>query len=285
MKTTRCSTSSSSCCRRGCRSWPAPSMPTRPRAATSSTRWTPSRTPPASCSSSRSPRPCATWAAFLAAQKLPLDPAARGQAADRIAQVALQARLLSEVAGGDAGAAALTEALAGVLTEDRVRTLGRHWRARWANSKRAAQDGQPADRARAAAGAAALAHTAQSILQCLAVTQAAELLLLVEEICARIADGGAGADGAARLGHAVRRRGDRRARRKRDVDLDEGAGRRPRQRIRGALQPDKQAGESEQLDAMLAGLKERPDDARACCRPTMSASSRRASRREPMSTS
>lgn len=44
---------------------------------------------------------------FLSAQTVPLTPLARRQAADRVAQVELQARLLSEVAGGDTGADAL----------------------------------------------------------------------------------------------------------------------------------------------------------------------------------
>ena len=42
-------------------------------------------------------------------------------------------------------------------------------------------------------------------------------------------------------------------------DLDEGQAVDLAKRIRSALQPDKEAGESEQLDAMLAGLKGRPE--------------------------
>jgi two-component system chemotaxis sensor kinase CheA len=194
---------------------------------------------------------------FLAAQKLPLDPAARGQAVDRIAQVALQARLLGEVTGGDAGAQALTEALAGVLTEDRVRTLGglavtlRELESR-------AQDSQPAERQQVAASAAALAHTAQSILQCLAVTRAAELLLLVEEISARIADGELAPTAllASVMQFAVEAVAEQV---ETGFDLDEGQAIDLAKRIRSALQPDKESGESEQLDAMLAGLKGRPE--------------------------
>jgi len=194
---------------------------------------------------------------FLAAQKLPLDPAARGQAVDRIAQVALQARLLSEVTGGDAGAQALTEALAGVLTEDRVRTLG-GLAVTLGELEGRAQDGQPAERQQMAASAAALAHTAQSILQCLAVTRAAELLLLVEEISARIADGELTPTAllASVMQFAVEAVAEQV---ETGFDLDEGQAIDLAKRIRSALQPDKESGESEQLDAMLAGLKGRPE--------------------------
>jgi chemotaxis protein histidine kinase CheA len=194
---------------------------------------------------------------FLAAQKLPLDPAARGQAVDRIAQVALQARLLSEVTGGDAGAQALTEALAGVLTEDRVRTLG-GLAVTLGELEGRAQDGQPAERQQVAASAAALAHTAQSILQCLAVTRAAELLLLIEEISARIADGELAptAPLASVMQFAVEAVAEQA---EKGLDLDEEQAIDLARRTRSALQPDKESGESEQLDAMLAGLKGRPE--------------------------
>ena len=194
---------------------------------------------------------------FLAAQQLPLDPAARGQAVDRIAQVALQARLLSEVTGGDAGAQALTEALAGVLTDDRMRTLSALASA-LGELEGQAQDGQALRLQRAAANAAALAHTAQSILQCLAVTRAAELLLLVEEISARIADGELAPTAllASVMQFAVEMVA---GQAEKALDLDEGQAADLAGRIRGALQPGKESGESEQLDAMLAGLKGRPD--------------------------
>lgn len=194
---------------------------------------------------------------FLAAQKLPLDPAVRGQAVDRIAQVALQARLLSEATGGDAGAQALTQALAGVPTDDRVRTLG-GLATTLGELEGRAHDGQPAERQRVAAGAAALAHTAQSILQCLAVMRAAELLLLVEEISARIADGELAPTAllASVMQFAVEAVAEHA---EKGLDLDEGQAVELAKRIRSALQPDKESGESEQLDAMLAGLKGRPE--------------------------
>ena len=194
---------------------------------------------------------------FLAAQKLPLDPAARGQAVDRIAQVALQARLLSEVTGGDAGAQGLTQALAGVLTDDRGRTLG-GLAMTLGELERGAHDGQAAERQRVAAGAAALAHTAQSILQCLAVVRAAELLLLVEEVSARIADGELAPTAllASVMQFTVEAVAEQA---EKGLDLDEAQAVDFAKRIRGALQPDKETGESEQLGAMLAGLKGRPE--------------------------
>jgi chemotaxis protein histidine kinase CheA len=194
---------------------------------------------------------------FLAAQQLPLDPAARGQAADRIAQVALQARLLSEVTRGDAGAQALTEALAGVLTDDRERTLAALASA-LGELEGQAQDGQAAELQRVAASAAALAHTAQSILQCLAVTRAAELLLLVEEISARVADGELAPTAllASVMQFAVEAIA---GQVEKGIDLDEGEAADLASRVRSALQPGTESGEREQLDAMLAGLKGRPD--------------------------
>ena len=194
---------------------------------------------------------------FLAAQKLPLDPAARGQAVDRIAQVALQARLLSEVTGSDAGAQGLTQALAGVLTDDRGRTLG-GLAMTLGELERGAHDGQAAERQRVAAGAAALAHTAQSILQCLAVVRAAELLLLVEEVSARIADGELAPTAllASVMQFTVEAVAEQA---EKGLDLDEAQAVDLAKRIRGALQPDKETGESEQLGAMLAGLKGRPE--------------------------
>jgi two-component system, chemotaxis family, sensor kinase CheA len=194
---------------------------------------------------------------FLAAQKLPLDPAARGQAVDRIAQVALQARLLSEVTGSDAGAQGLTQALAGVLTDDRGRTLG-GLAMTLGELERDVQDGQAAERQRVAAGAAALAHTAQSILQCLAVVRAAELLLLVEEVFARIADGELAPTAllASVMQFTVEAVAEQA---EKGLDLDEAQAVDLAKRIRGALQPDKETGESEQLGAMLAGLKGRPE--------------------------
>ena len=195
--------------------------------------------------------------AFLAAQALPLDPTARGQAADRIAQVMLQARLLSEVTGSDAGADALAQALAGVLTDDRMRTLG-GLAVALGQLEGAARDGQPVDRQRLAGSTAALAHTAQSILQCLSVTQAAGLLLLIEEISTRISEGELAPTAllASVMQFAVEAIAEQA---ENGLDLDEAQAGELAKRIRSALQPDREFGESEQLDAMLAGLKGRPE--------------------------
>ncbi|HTG18657.1 MAG TPA: ATP-binding protein [Reyranella sp.] len=194
---------------------------------------------------------------FLTAQALPLDPTARGQAADRIAQVMLQARLLSEVTGNDAGAEALSQALAGVLTGDRMRTLGA-LASTLGQLEGAARDGDPADRQRLAGSTAALAHTAQSILQCLSVMQAAGLLLLIEEIAARIAEGELAPTAllASVMQFAVEAIAEQA---ENGLDLDEAQAGELAKRIRSALQPDRESGESEQLDAMLAGLKGRPE--------------------------
>ncbi len=194
---------------------------------------------------------------FLTAQALPLDPTARGQAADRVAQVMLQARLLSEVTGSDAGADALSQALAGVLTDDRMRTLGGLAGA-LGQLEGAARDGQPADRQLLAGSTAALAHTAQSILQCLSVTQAAGLLLLIEEISARISEGELAPTAllASVMQFAVEAIAEQA---ENGLDLDEAQAGELAKRIRSALQPDRESGESEQLDAMLAGLKGRPE--------------------------
>ena len=194
---------------------------------------------------------------FLTAQALPLDPTARGQVADRIAQVMLQARLLSEVTGNDAGAEALSQALAGVLTGDRMRTLGA-LASTLGQLEGAARDGDPADRQRLAGSTAALAHTTQSILQCLSVMQAAGLLLLIEEIAARIAEGELAPTAllASVMQFAVEAIAEQA---ENGLDLDEAQAGELAKRIRSALQPDRESGESEQLDAMLAGLKGRPE--------------------------
>ncbi|CAN5160475.1 hypothetical protein BH10PSE6_BH10PSE6_48170 [soil metagenome] len=182
---------------------------------------------------------------FLTAQSLPLDTAARGEAIDRIAQVALQARLLNEVVGGDAGAAGLSEALAGVLVEDRTRALEGLAKALGALDASAAE-------------AARLAHAGGSILQCLAVEQAAELMLLVEDVCSRVARGetpasellGSVMQFAVEIVAAEAEQG-------RDLDGTQAA--ELSQRIRDALQADPKTGDTPQVDQLLAGFKDRPE--------------------------
>ena len=195
--------------------------------------------------------------AFLAAQKLPLDHGARGQAADRIAQVALQARLLSEVAGGDAGAAALTQALAGVLTDDRMRTLV-GLAAALGELEAAARDGQPAG---PPAGGGRCGRPCPH--------GAIDPAMPRGDAGGRVAASGRRDFCAASpTGSWCRRRCSPRScnspsrrspsRRKRASISTRAQAGDLAKRIRGALQPDKQPGESEQLESMLAGLKERP---------------------------
>lgn len=182
---------------------------------------------------------------FLTAQSLPLDTAARGEAIDRIAQVALQARLLNEVVGGDAGAAGLSQALAGVLVEDRTRALGGLAKTLGALEASAAE-------------AARLAHAAGSILQCLAVEQAAELMLLVEDVCSRVASGETPAGEL--LGSVMQFAVEivaAEAEQKRDLDGTQAA--ELSQRIRDALQADPRTGDAPQVDQLLAGFKDRPE--------------------------
>jgi chemotaxis protein histidine kinase CheA len=130
--------------------------------------------------------------AFLMAQHLPLDAEARVGAAERIAQIVTQAQLLGEVAGGDAGAQSLTEALRSALIPDQARAL-----AGLAGSLgtlgAAARSGSIDEVYPAADSAAGLARRAHLVANCLAAAREAELLLLVEDVCARIARGEAAA--------------------------------------------------------------------------------------------
>jgi chemotaxis protein histidine kinase CheA len=194
---------------------------------------------------------------FLSAQALPLDPAGRAEATDRIAQVALQARLLNEVVGGDAGAAGLSEALAGVLVEDRRSALA-GLAAALGRLERSAHDGAPDGYRPAAAEAATLAHTTGSILQCLAVEQAAELLLLIEDVCSRVAGGEAAPTEllASIMQFAVETVAAE-ADQGRDLDGTQAAG--LTQRIRDALAGDIKTGDAPQVDELLAGLTDRPE--------------------------
>ena len=160
---------------------------------------------------------------FLAARALPLDPAARAEATDRIAQVALQARLLNEVVGGDAGAAGLSEALAGVLIEDRRRTLAGLAAALGA-LERSAHDGAPDGYRPAAADAATLAHAARD-RSCNASPSSRRRTAAAGRGCLQPRrQGRSSADRAARLDHAVRRR-------------DGGGGGRPGTRLDGRRLP------------------------------------------------
>lgn len=125
---------------------------------------------------------------FLASRPLPLDPAARRETVERVAQLALQARLLNDVLGADAGGTALAEAMAGVLVEDRALTLAALAQALGALERAA---GDPEGWTTAARGSAELARSAGAILQCLGIEQAAELMLLIEDVASRLARGDA----------------------------------------------------------------------------------------------
>src|SRR5262249_14205250 len=110
---------------------------------------------------------------------------------DQIAQLALQARLLNDVLGADAGGGALAEALAGVLREDRALTLATLAQALGAMEQTA---GQPEICRGAAAETAGVAHSPGSIMQCLGTEQSAELMLLIEDVASRLARGEAPAN-------------------------------------------------------------------------------------------
>jgi two-component system chemotaxis sensor kinase CheA len=193
---------------------------------------------------------------FLAALTLPLAPIVRWQAADHIAQVVLQARLLSEVAEGDTGANDLTRALSEMLPDDRAGALAALAVA-LAALEGAARDGQSAAIQRTAADAAALAHTAQSISQCLAALLAVDLLILVEEVCAHIASGElAPSELLAATLHAATEAIAQHA--EKGLDIAATQAEELTRRVRTALQPDKGSDGSQPLDATLAGLKGRP---------------------------
>jgi len=190
---------------------------------------------------------------FLASQSLPLDDPARRETTDRIAQLALQARLLNDVVGGDAGAAALAEALAGVLVEDRAQMLVALAQA-LAQLEHASSDA--ANWRRAAIEAAGLAHSAGAILQCLGVEQAAELMLLIEDVASRLARGEAEASAllASILQFTVEAIASETGQ-GRDLDARQAGD--LTQRIRDAL--DRKTEAAPQADEVLAGLKDRPD--------------------------
>ncbi len=194
---------------------------------------------------------------YLAAQGLPLGEDARREAIERIAQVALQARLLNEVVGGDAGATGLTEALGGVLVEDRARTLVALAQALSA-LERAAGTGEAPVLRKAAADVARLGHAAGSILQCLAVEQAAELLLLIEDVASRVANGETVPSEllASTMQFAVETIA---AEADQGRDLDGRQATDLTQRIRDALSADPATGATPQVDELLAGLKGRPE--------------------------
>jgi two-component system chemotaxis sensor kinase CheA len=193
---------------------------------------------------------------FLAAQTLPLTPPARRDVADRLAQVELQARLLSEVAGGDTGADALTRALGEVLADDRRNALGELATVLEALES-AARRGERDEVRRCADHADAVARATQSIQRCLAAPRSADLLLLFEDVCAHIRNGELSLSEL--LAAVLRRTTDALAEcAQAGRDIEAAPADELTKRIREALQPDMHAGESDQLDVALAGLKGRP---------------------------
>jgi chemotaxis protein histidine kinase CheA len=188
---------------------------------------------------------------FLATQPLPLEQDGRREAVDRIAQLALQARLLNDVIGGDAGGADLSAALANVLAGDRMATL-----AVLADALGELAQGSSSSWTANAGEASGLAHWAGSILQCLGTEQAAELMLLVEDVVSRLARGEAPASEllASTMQFAVEAIAAE-ADQGRDLDARQAAD--LTQRIREALEGKAQ--ESPQAGQALEGLKDRPE--------------------------
>lgn len=193
---------------------------------------------------------------FLSAQLLPLDRPMRRQCAARLAQVQLQAHLLSEVAGGDTGTGALAAALAAVLSADRTATLeelGEVLRRLEADTV----IGDPERIRQESLNAVAATHAAKVILQCLDAPHAVDLLLLVEDVGTRIA--GSELTPSESLASILRSAAAALAERTAaGSDLDEATAADLTERLRSALLPGRKASESELVDATLAKLKERP---------------------------
>jgi chemotaxis protein histidine kinase CheA len=195
--------------------------------------------------------------AFLSAQTLPLDALARRQAAEHVAQIVLQARLLSETAGGDTGGDALAAALAGVLGEDRAGVLA-ELAATLEALGAAARAERPDDAQRAAADATVTARAAQSILQCSAAVQAVDLIILVADLCGRMAAGTLPA--AEPLPSAMQKVVDGVAEHTRQgADLEVAPATELTQRIRVALQDVNDPARDGPLHAALVGLQNRPE--------------------------
>jgi two-component system chemotaxis sensor kinase CheA len=193
---------------------------------------------------------------FLAAQRFPLDPSARREATGRIAQVQLQARLLGEVAGGDTGANGLAAALVDALTADRAATLAELA----AVLERFELDAVLDDAGRVrqeASNAVSASRAGQAILQCLDVPRAVDILLLVEDVSARLAQGELvpSALVPSVMRFAVEAIAEQAGQ---GIDLDEAEAADLARNIRAALQSDTGVAGNQEVDATLAGLKGGP---------------------------
>lgn len=193
---------------------------------------------------------------FLSAQRLPLDSRARREATGRIAQVQLQARLLSEVSGGDTGANSLAGALADVLTEDRAAALAELAAVLETFELDAVLD----DAARArqeALKAVASSRVVQAILQCLEAPRAVDILLLIEDVCARIAQSELVPSPliVSVMRFAVEAIAEQEGK---SADLEEAEAADLTRSIRSALLSGSDGAGDQQVDATLAGLKGRP---------------------------
>jgi chemotaxis protein histidine kinase CheA len=194
---------------------------------------------------------------FLSAQPLPLAAPARRQAAERTAQIVLQARLLSETAGGDTGAEALASVLAGALTEDRASVLAELAAALDALGG-AARAARVEDTQHAAAEATATARAAQSLLQSSAAVHAVDLVILIADLCGRMAAGELRP--MEPLPSTMRAVTDALAEHtSQGADLEIEPATELTQRIRAALQEVNDPARDGPLHAALAGLQNRPE--------------------------
>jgi two-component system, chemotaxis family, sensor kinase CheA len=193
---------------------------------------------------------------LLAAQRFPLDVAARREATGRIAQVQLQARLLSEVSGSDGGANGLAAALVDALTADRVAALV-ELAAVLAQFELDTVLDDPARVRREASNAVAASRAVQAILQCLDMPRAVDILLLVEDVSVRLAQGELAPSTllASVMRFAVEAIAEQAGE---SIDLDEAEAADLTRGIRAALQSDTVSAESQQVDATLAELKGGP---------------------------
>ena len=195
--------------------------------------------------------------AAVSAEVPPLAPDARRRIATQVARVVMQARLLGEVAGGDTGGDTLTGALSRVLADDRASTLAELDDALEA-LETAAHDHAAEDVQGVAGTVFAAAQIALAMLQCSGLARAVDLMLLIEDICARIARGELtpSAPAVSAMVATVEAVADRTAD---GLDLDDERATELARLIRDNLVPDRDASDSAQLKAKLATYDVRPE--------------------------